>query len=302
MPAQPTPQLDLFEHSRDTMLRNDVLDALQRRDADAATLAWHALADFEPRHEALPALAGLIAALESARNNTLFTVHAEAALASEQLSRSVTPVAQSQFGAAVAAAWLAPLWRGLANRAAVLPFSAAQAEDHAAALWLNVGDATAAIEAVKAVEGIESWRRIPAPLGWMALARYRSEGLDNIWQLLVELAWLAPQRFGQTAHALADPLLKRLLRRFDEQFDLGDGQLADPLAWFPAWLLTEQPGLLPRLLGARTGQHSEPERGFGLVAELLGLERQGRHHELIAGRKRLRDVQPALYAAYMKTR
>jgi hypothetical protein len=302
MPAQPTPQLDLFEHSRDTMLRNDVLDALQRRDADAATLAWHALADFEPRHEALPALAGLIAALESARNNTLFTVHAEAALASEQLSRSVTPVAQSQFGAAVAAAWLAPLWRGLANRAAVLPFSAAQAEDHAAALWLNVGDATAAIEAVKAVEGIESWRRIPAPLGWMALARYRSEGLDNIWQLLVELAWLAPQRFGQTARALADPLLKRLLRRFDEQFDLGDGQLADPLAWFPAWLLTEQPGLLPRLLGARTGQHSEPERGFGLVAELLGLERQGRHHELIAGRKRLRDVQPALYAAYMKTR
>jgi hypothetical protein len=302
MPAQPTPQLDLFEHSRDTMLRNDVLDALQRRDADAATLAWHALADFEPRHEALPALAGLIAALESARNNTLFTVHAEAALAREQLSRSVTPVAQSQFGAAVAAAWLAPLWRGLANRAAVLPFSAAQAEDHAAALWLNVGDATAAIEAVKAVEGIESWRRIPAPLGWMALARYRSEGLDNIWQLLVELAWLAPQRFGQTARALADPLLKRLLRRFDEQFDLGDGQLADPLAWFPAWLLTEQPGLLPRLLGARTGQHSEPERGFGLVAELLGLERQGRHHELIAGRKRLRDVQPALYAAYMKTR
>jgi hypothetical protein len=136
----------------------------------------------------------------------------------------------------------------------------------------------------------------------MALARYRSEGLDNIWQLLVELAWLAPQRFGQTAGALADPLLKRLLRRFDEQFDLGDGQLADPLAWFPAWLLTEQPGLLPRLLGARTGQHSEPERGFGLVAELLGLERQGRHHELIAGRKRLRDVQPALYAAYMKTR
>jgi len=302
MTAQPTPQLDLFEHSRDTMLRNDVLDALQRRDADAATLAWHALADFELRHEALPALAGLIAALESARNNTLFRVHAEAAVAREQLARSVAPVAQSQFGAAAAAAWLAPLWRGLADRAAALPFSAAQTEDHAAALWLNVGDATAAIEAVKAVEGIESWRRIPAPLGWMALARYRSEGLDNIWPLLAELAWLAPQRFGQTARALADPLLKRLLRRFDEQFDLGDGQVADPLAWFPAWLLTEQPSLLPRLLGARTGQHSEPERGFGLVAELLGLERQGKHHELIAGRKRLRDVQPALYAAYMKTR
>ena len=302
MPAQPTPQLDLFEHSRDTMLRNDVLDALLRRDAGAATLAWHALADFEPRHAALPALAGLIAALESARQNTLFKAHAEVAVAREQLSRSVTPVAQSQFGAAAAAAWLAPLWRGLADRAAALPFSAALADDHAAALWLNVGDATAAIEAVKAVERIESWRRIPAPLGWMALARYRSEGLDNTWPLLAELAWLSPPRFGQTTRALDDPLLKRLLRRFDEQFDPGDGPMADPLAWFPAWLLTEQPGLLPRLLGARTGQHSEPDRGFGLVAELLGLERQGRHHELIAGRTRLRDVQPGLYAAYMKTR
>ena len=302
MTAQPIPQLDLFEHSRDTMLRNDVLDALLKRDAGAATLAWQALADFEPRHQGLPALAGLIAALESTRNNTLFAVHAEAAAAREQLSRSVAPAAQSQFGAAAAAAWLAPLWRGLADCAAALPFNAAQADNHAAALWLNVGDATSAFEAVKAIERIESWRRIPAPLGWMALARYRSEGLDNIWPLLAELAWLAPPRFGQTARALDDPLLKRLLRRFDEQFDLGDGQVADPLAWFPAWLLTEQPGLLPRLLGAGTGQHSEPERGFRLVAELLGLERQGRHHELIDGRKRLRDVQPALYAAYMKTR
>ena len=60
MTAQPIPQLDLFEHSRDTMLRNDVLDALLKRDAGAATLAWQALADFEPRHQGLPALAGLI--------------------------------------------------------------------------------------------------------------------------------------------------------------------------------------------------------------------------------------------------
>ena len=136
----------------------------------------------------------------------------------------------------------------------------------------------------------------------MARARHRNEGLDSIWPLLAELAWLAAPRLDQTARALADPLLTRLLLRFDEQFDPGDGGSIDPLAWFPAWLLIEQPALLQRLRGAHTGQYNEPERGFGLVAELLGLERQGRHHALIEGRKRLRELQPALYAAYMKTR
>jgi len=92
------------------------------------------------------------------------------------------------------------------------------------------------------------------------------------------------------------------LRRFDERFDPGPGGDTNALVWFPAWLLTEQPALLPRLREARTGQDGEPERCFRLLAELLGLERQGRHRDLIDGRKRLRDQQPALYATYMATR
>jgi len=39
-----------------------------------------------------------------------------------------------------------------------------------------------------------------------------------------------------------------------------------------------------------------------LLLDLLHLERQGRQRELIAQRKRLRDLQPALYACYMKSR
>jgi hypothetical protein len=50
---------------------------------------------------------------------------------------------------------------------------------------------------------------------------------------------------------LNDPLLKRLLRRFEDHFDPdlpglaepGPTDSAHPLAWFPAWLLTEQPAL-----------------------------------------------------------
>jgi hypothetical protein len=35
---------------------------------------------------------------------------------------------------------------------------------------------------------------------------------------------------------------------------------------------------------------------------LGGLERQGRHSDIVARRKLLRDLQPSLYAAYMKKR
>ena len=334
MPAHPAPQLDLFEHSQDTMLRNDVLDALLRRDAATATAALSALAGAAPRHDALAPLSILIAALVAETGVTVtvgigagadtdtdtdtdtcidtapFTAVGQAAHAARQLADRVSPAALAQFGPGAAAPWLAVSWRQLARRAAQLPFRAAEPDDHAAPLWLRVADAAAARAATQAVAGIESWWRQPAPLAWMTRARHATDGLDATWPLLAELAWLAAPRLGATARALNDPLLNRLLRHFDHEFDPGlsgpaDGassDRADPLAWFPAWLLTEQPALLPRLREARRGQDSAPERGFWQLGELLGLERQARHHELIAGRQRLRDAQPALYAAYMKSR
>jgi hypothetical protein len=39
-----------------------------------------------------------------------------------------------------------------------------------------------------------------------------------------------------------------------------------------------------------------------LLLDLLHLERQGRQHDLPAQRRRLRELQPGLYAAYMKSR
>ena len=338
MPACSAPQLDLFQHSQDTMLRNDVLDALLRRDAAVATAALSALAGVAPRHDALAPLSILIAALvaeagagagaaigvgvgaatdtdthtdtDTCIDAAPFTAAGQATHSARQLADRVTPAALAQFGAGAAAPWLAVSWRQLARRAALLPFRAAQPDDHAAPLWLRVGDAAAARAATRAVAGIESWWRQPAPLAWMAQARHATDGLDATWPLLAELAWLAGPRLGAAALALNDPLLNRLLRRFEDEFDpgspgpadLASSEQADPLAWFPAWLLTEQPGLLPRLREARRDQCDAPEQAFWQLGELLGLERQARHPELIAGRQRLRDAQPALYAAYMQSR
>lgn len=288
-------QLDIFSDSRDVMLRNEVLHALERHDAAAAGSAWQALHDEFPHDDALAALAVLIGALD-AHGSAAFESHDALREARQRLRAEVVPAAQRLFGAD-AAAWLAPLWRDAARRAARLPFRAACSDDHAALLWLLGGDWPAA---AGAVAGIESWRRIPAPLGWMAEARHRIDGLDAVWPLLAELAWLAPARFGELAARLADASLDKLLRRFDASFE-GDGGSAD-LAWWPAWALTEKAGLA-RLMGAAEPCRDEaPEQAARLLVMLLGLERQGRHHELIERRKSLRDLHPGLWRAYMKTR
>lgn len=289
-------QLDIFEHSRDLMLRNDVLHALERRDAAAAGLAWRQLQAEYAHDDSLPLLQRLIGALDHPAAPA-FADATEATAALQDLRDHTVPAARRLWDAATADAWLAPSWAGLASRAAALPYDAAAPEVHAAALWLKAGDFGAA---ARAVAGIASWRRIPVPLAWMTEARHRLDGLDASWPLLAELAWLAPQRFDALLPRLRDPLLIRLRRQFDAEFE-GDGQEPDG-AWFPAWVLCETPALAGLLGQAQPGLQRAPEQAMRLLLDLLHLERQGRQHDLPAQRKRLRELQPALYAAYMKSR
>jgi len=254
------------------------------------------LNDEYPHDHALAPLAVLLAALE-APERPPFADRDAASAARAELTDRIAPAAQRLLGEVDAATWLAPLWRRIAHQAQRLPFRAEHSDDHAAALWLRAGDWP---EAAAAAARIESWRRIPAPLAWMAEARYRIDGLDAVWALLAELAWLAPGRFDMLVRRLGDPNVDRLRKQFDAEFD-GVGDVSD-LAWFPAWVLTEQPALAPRLAQAQASQPDPPEQAMRLLLMLLGLERRGRHHELIERRKALRDLHPSLFAAYMKTR
>jgi hypothetical protein len=289
-------QLDIFADSRDVMLRNDVLDALQRRHAAAARQAWQWLADEYPEDDTLITLTILIGELE--RDTTAyFADHRALDVARRALSDDVEPAAVRLLGDSAGRAWLIPCWRALAQRATPLSFRADDSDNHAAPLWLHAGDWAAAAEAI---EQIESWRRIPTPLMWMAHARYCSDGLGAAWPLLTELAWLSPGRFASLIAELRDPPLDALRRKFDAQFE-GTGQTAD-LAWFPAWVLVEKAALASRIREAQPSRHTSAERATRVLLQILDLERRGSQHDLVERRKALRDLHAGLYAAYMKTR
>jgi len=293
-PMQPK-QIGIFEPSA-TALRNDVVGALLRREATEARSSLQLFNREFPGDATLSRFEVLIEALER-RSLAAITDYDLARRIRLVLLKETGPAAVRTFGGQDGDAWLAPLWRELAQRVAPLEFSPDRTEDHAAPMWLQAGEWAAAMDATAR---IESWRQISEPLAWMCEARYRLNGLDAIWPLLAELAWLSPAHFDQFAMRICNPSLEKLIERFDASFE-GDGNVAD-LACFPAWLLLEKPSLAGPLSETQHAMGGAPEQATRLLIELLRLERDGRHHEIVECRKILQAVHPSLYAAYLKTR
>jgi hypothetical protein len=290
-------QLDLFTDSRDVLLRNDTIAALRVRNTSAAHAAYAKLAFEYPCDRFLHPLATLLDSLDTS-TSALTDVQTDVQTATTALERMQLhqAAALQLFGANEAQSWLTPLWRGLAERVASLPFSAESPSVYSAAIWLQARDWAAAEVAVGA---IPAWRRHPQSLAWMAEARHASHGLAVAWPLLVELAWLAPTRLVQLVPRLNTPVLSHLLHAFQRDFD---AEKDSDLAWFPAWALVAEPGLAHVLRPSEATRGTPPERAFQLMLQLLDLERQGRHADLVECRKRLRDLHAELFNCYMSTR
>jgi len=84
------------------------------------------------------------------------------------------------------------------------------------------------------------------------------------------------------------------------QFE-GEGETED-FAWFPAWALIAEPARANATRLAQHGADTSAERCAWLVLNLLLLERQGRHADIIDGRRKLRAVHPRLFELYMRSR
>lgn len=289
-------QFDLFEHSRDVALRNDVVTALRVRNSDAATMAIARLAAEYPDDGWLDALATLLSGLRPLAppvDHNSLEDHLRA------LDTTLVPAAAMVFGKQ-ADEWLLTIWRQVATVASTLDFNPRHARAHAAEFYLRGGDVAGA---AVAVARIASWRRQPVPLAWMAEAVCRDtlpeRGFPAAWPLLAELAWIAPTGFAVLAERLAAPTLTALRRRFGREFD-SDEDIVD--AWFPAWACLEDTALAEGLKRAQWPTDTGPVRAARCIVGLFALERQGRHRELIAARAELRAAHAGLFALYMRTR
>lgn len=291
----PPRQLDLFEDSRNVILRNDVITALSQRDGAACEGAIAVLAAEYADDLRLRAFRLLCETLRSTLPVPLGR-EAAGAILQDYDDGAVAAAAREVFGKD-AEDWLSPLWESIAKAIAGYRFDPGRETLHAAPALLRGGRWEAA---VACIEGIDSWRRQPAPLAWMIEAKCRLDGVNAIWPLLTELAWMAPARAQALVPRLARPELDRLVSCFDKEFE-GEGTAAD-FAWFPAWALVAASGLAEALRHAEAGANSPPERCTRIVLDLLALERRGHHTELIEGRRRLREAHPGLFARYMQIR
>jgi hypothetical protein len=286
-------QLDLFEHGRDVVLRNDAILAARAANAADLALALAALVAALPNDPLLPDLEAVLNCLMApVEQHASRAAGARSIQVLEQLAAAV----RRTFGAE-SATWMAPHWVALADALSHLPYDPADDSVHAAPLLLRAQQwhATAA-----AIESIPSWRKQPVPLAWRTEAEYRSGGLAAMMPLLVELAWMAPARAAVVAASLDDEMLARLLREFDHDL-LGDGEAGD-FCWFPTYLLIAAPHWASVVRQSHPGNGSGAERATRQVLELYVMERQGRQQEMIAGRRNLRDLDERLFGLYMRSR
>ncbi len=287
-------QLDIFEHSRDVISRNAAIDALRQRDAAACARAVVALGAEYGADPLLPAPGVLCGRLHTPVPNPIAREAAIEIL--RETEGVVVPAADEVFGKG-AQAWRAALWAELAAAISNFPFDSGREALHVAPVLLRAGRW---MDAAAHIENMESWRRQPAPLAWMIKARCRSSGFDAIWPLLAELAWMDSRRAQTLASPLALPELDRLLRGFDAEFEGED--TPDDFAWSPPWALNADRRRAQGLRLAQNGANTGPERCARIVLGLLALERQGRHAEIVEGRRKLREEHPALFARYMQDR
>jgi hypothetical protein len=301
-------QLDLFADSRDVILRNETIAALRAEDWSAAYQGWAKLRAEYANDVLLGPMKTLLDALTSPLHGGAMEADAEEmAAALTRMEQLIVPAALRVFGGDAALPWLAVFWRALAESVAGWPYRPDSPQLHGAAFWLRAREWEAAATAVTT---IPSWRRIPQPLAWMCRARLASQGLAATWPLLVELAWLHPAGFGALVPQLDTPVLLRLLRRFEAEFagedDAATGEFEPEdgtrLAWFPAWALTAEPGLAAVVRLAEVSADAAPIQAARLLLQLLILEREGRHGDVVAARKRLRQLHAGLFACYMRSR
>lgn len=290
-------QLDLFLDSHEVALANEVIAALRAHDGERAAQSIARLRSQAPERPDLPAFDSLCAFLELTREMGFPRVDRHGVeLIVELLNNSVVAAAGVLGGAAKD--FLHCFWRQLAC-AASEPFSPARPHLCAADLFLR---AEAYEEAEAAAMVIPAAQTQSAVLRWRAIARYRLAGLKRARGQVLALACYAAEAFPDLLRELDDAPLNQDWLAF--QADLDDPDTA----WFAAWYLLRHPEAAAAIGDAlAAGSEQSAENVPALLAcrvltRILDLEKHGHSPALVEQRARLKAIDGAFFAAYMRTR
>ena len=281
-------QLDLFIDSAQTAAVNALLDALAARDPGKAQRALERLVGIDRDHGQRFHAVALIAALEApAPDGPIPGVERL-----ERMEREWLPAASALLGAR-RRDFLAPLWRDIGRALDPAPFDPHRPERHASRAYREGLDWERLRRSVLAVPG---YGREPVLLMRLAEAEWRLRNRAQAVESWFALCRLAPEEFERLIEApdFPDWALRLAWREALEQ-DL------EPLmtpAWFPAWMLLEEPGLAGVL--ESLGSDDDPSCVFDLVVALLAHpDPDERGIEL---RRGLQSIHPGLLQRYLAKR
>ena len=284
--AGDNPQGDLFLDNTTVATVNALRDALASTDAAGAREHVASLTEREPRHGCVAHAEALIAALETPPPDG----RREALDRRVRLVREWMPAAAAFLGAD-GPRFLAPLWGGVGLALEGRDFDPGDPDGHASWASRQCLD----WQAVKrTVCGVPDFVDRPVLVGRLAEAEYALHDRVEAVRLWFALCATAPRHFAALVRRPDFPDTG-MAEAWRQAMDTDAEDLSPE--WFPAWMLTREPGLA-RALPAAAGT-DRPARAFNLLREL---RRGGETDErCVQHRAGLKAVHPGLFESYMRT-
>ena len=281
-------QLDLFIDSAQTAAVNALLDALASRDAGTANRALERLVAIDRDHGQRFHAVALIEALEASAPEG----PEQGFERLQRIEREWAPAASALLGSR-RRDFLAPLWRGIGRALEPVRFDPHRPDHHASRAYLEGFDWERLRRSVLAVPGCE---REPVLLARIAEAEWRLRNRTKAVESWFALCRLAPEEFERLIEApdFPDWALRSAWSAALER----DLEPEMTPAWFPVWMLIEEPGLAAVLEPRRADD--DQSRAFDVVMELLanpGLDERG-----IELRRALQIIHPGLLERFLATR
>ncbi|HIJ85631.1 MAG TPA: hypothetical protein HPQ00_15695, partial [Magnetococcales bacterium] len=291
-PVEGGVQMDLFLDTPETMLINDLLQAIVKHDVPTSTDLFKRLEKEHARNGMLEEFRPLLGAIT--RGKTLVE---DPMGGLELLQGEITPCARQSLGR-LEDLFLKPFYRIFDHAFVGKAFDPKHPEAHRSWTLERLEDWKSVGECVLLEE---DWMQQPVLLFRRAHALFRLRRLDSSRQVWILFFWKFPRQAAQVLEAGGDKDLMRWWHGFTDW--TADKEVDYDL--FPAWMLLDQPKLAENRAewSEETDKTIPGRKAFFLLADLLDAEKETPFSpDSMKLRRKLKKAFPELFTLFMQTR